>query len=556
MEWLLPIPDREGIRQWDAYTIQNEPIASVDLMERAGRRAASWIIHALEGGWVPWGTVVRTPYDWESGGGFHRWFKRFRPIEGRFRGKVVVVAGEGNNGGDAYVIARILKQNGYWVVVYRVVRRGEGSPDNEVNRERYLASGGEERTIVEGQGIEMELSREDVVIEGLVGSGFRGALRGLAGEVVEMLNRSEVACRIAIDVPAGLPGDSDPEGVVFRADWTICFEVPRRSFFFPVGGEYVGRWTAVSIDLHSAFRERLMASVSWYLLTPEWFRYVVRRDRSVFAHKGRFGHVLLVVGSLGKGGAGLLSAKSALYTGVGLVSVAYPQVLHSALHMWCPDVMGVVSGTTCWEVGIQDLGRYSAVGVGPGIGFEQITGSAFERLLRSIGEGYRGWVVLDADAITWLAWNRGWLAWLPANRSVLTPHPGECERLTGVKGVYLRDAEVLEQFAKEHLVWLYLKRAYTLLFSPDGRVYVNPTGNPGMAVGGMGDVFLGIVTGLVGTGEWLPEEALCIAPYWHGLAGDYAVWELGVGVRSLTASRVIECLPEVLGRENVQGDGW
>ncbi len=545
MGLLLPIPDREGIRQWDAYTIQNEPIASVDLMERAGRRAASWIIRALEGGWVPWATVVRTPYDWDSGCGEKYWFKRFYPVGGGLRGRVVVVAGEGNNGGDAYVIARILKQSGYPVVVYRVVRRGEGSPDNEVNRARYLALGGEECEIVEGGGIDLELSSGDVVIEGLVGSGFRGVLRGVLGEVVEVLNRSEVACRIAIDVPAGLSGDADPEGVVFRSDWTICFEVPRRSFFFPEGGEYVGRWTAVSIDLHPVFRERLLSSVSWFLLTPGWFRFVVARGRSVFAHKGRFGHVLLVVGSVGKGGAGLLSAKGALYTGVGLVSVAYPQVLHSVLHGWCPDVMGVVSGTTCWEVRIQDLGRYSAVGVGPGIGFEQITGSAFEQLLRSAGEGYGGWIVLDADAITWLARNPEWVSWLPAFRSVLTPHPGECERLVGVKGLRLGDAEVFRRFAEEKCVWLYVKRAYTLLFSPDGKVFVNPTGNPGMAVGGMGDVFLGVVTGLVGSGEWLPEEALCIAPYWHGLAGDYAVWGLGLSERSLTASRLVECLPRV-----------
>lgn len=484
----------KAIAEMDAYTIENEPILSVNLMERASRRLFD---------------RIKEPY---AG----------RPF--------LVLAGPGNNGGDALVLARMLALNEFLVRV--VLLDGERlSPDAAINRGRLRHL---------PQVAVLELDKGDsllppaagtVVLDGLFGAGLNRPLEGRALELVQQVNSWN--CEVlAIDLPSGLMGEcnaaNNKDGIV-RASRTFSFEFPKLSFFFPGDHAFVGQWEVVPIGLHP---DALAAHDSPWQLSEATEMAALLPTRTRFMHKGHFGHALLIAGSYGKMGAAVLAARACMKSGAGLLTVHVPHKTCHVLHCSVPEAMVSIDRSDLMFTEFPDLAPFVAVGVGPAIGTRSNATVALGELLDKIGERP---LVLDADALNILALKPELLARLPKN-TVLTPHPGEFKRLVGA---WDNDYERLQKavaFCRQYQVVLVLKGAYTTVVDAGGQCYFNPTGNPGMATAGSGDALTGLVLGFLAQGL-LPLDAARLAVYVHGLAGDLAAEEEGWA--ALTASDLI-----------------
>lgn len=491
----------KAIAEIDSYTVEHEPILSVNLMERAARRLFDTIKERYEG-------------------------RRF-----------IVLAGPGNNGGDAIATGRMLILAGYEVDI--VLPKSEGlSPDTQTNRDR-LQHLRQARVIeLDKGGLLPEPDPSCVVIDGLFGSGLNRPLSGVFLELVRIVNswNAEV---IAIDIPSGLMGESNagnnPEGII-RATRTYTFQFPKLSFLFPENEQFVGEWEILPIGLH----QKKMAEMQtpWYLTEKEEVKAILPR-RPKFAHKGNFGHDLLIAGSFGRMGAAVLAARACLKTGAGLLTVQLPNKTCHVMHCSVPEAMVSIDRSDIMFTEFPPLDPFKAVGVGPAIGCKPNCVRAFSDLLDNIGERS---LVVDADAITILASEQSLLSKLPKN-TVLTPHPGEFRRLVGDWNDDFHRLEKAVEFSATHKVVLVLKGAYTAVISPDGSCYFNPTGNPGMATAGSGDVLTGIILSLLGQGIAALDAARAGA-YIHGLAGDMAMEEEGEA--ALTASDIIGYLGKAI----------
>ncbi len=481
----MKIFQAEQVRKIDQYTIENEPVRSIDLMERAAGRVAGWYV---------------------------RHFSINR--------KVIVFAGPGNNGGDALAMARMLAERQYRVECY-LLAFGSLTGDCATNRSRLLEQG-KVRIAEIGEKDDLPvILPEDVVVDGIFGSGLSRPASGFPARVIRHINES-ASTVVAIDIPSGLFGgdnsDNDYSGVI-RADHTITFQFPFLSFFFDTNAPYVGRWRVHDIGLHpDVIREtatpyRTLEGDGISSLLPE---------RKKFSHKGTYGHALLVAGSYGMMGAALLAGESCLRAGTGLVTLHVPKKGCVIVQAGFPE--GLVSpdpSDVCFSKA-PDTGRYSAIGVGPGIGRRKETMQGLKELFEKAAGAP---MVIDADALNILSDHPEWYGLIPRG-SILTPHPREFERLAGkCENAYRRHLRQIE-FAKEHAVILVLKGACTGIADPDGNYWFNTTGNPGMASGGSGDVLTGLITGLLAQGME-PLHAAMAGVYLHGLAGDLAVKDTG-----------------------------
>lgn len=481
------------IRDVDAYTIEHEPIESIDLMERAAMTITNWISANISN---------------------HRSIKIF--------------AGPGNNGGDALAIARQLKD--YKVEVFLLKISNKLSVDCQINLDRLKDSGIQINTI-ENKADFPEIGANDVIVEGLFGSGLTRKLEGLPKQLVVHLNNSGAEI-ISIDIPSGLFGE-DNEGndveAIIKASYTLTFQLPKLSFLLPENELYVGKWEVLPIGLDEDFIDKQESD--FYYVTDDWIKKNLK-SRAKFSHKGTYGHVLLIAGSYGKMGAAILGAKAALRTGSGLVTVHVPKIGYEIMQTALPEAMLSIDWSDIIFTNIPDSENYTAIGVGPGIGTKQNTQKALAGLLQHTEKS----MVIDADGLNILAMNKDLLKHVPEN-SILTPHPKEFERLIGKATSGLERVEEQTKFSIEYKVFVVLKGAHTSITCPDGKSYFNSTGNPGMATAGSGDVLTGMILSLLGQG-YNPKMAAIIGVYLHGLSGDLAS-ELN-GEEALIASDIIE----------------
>jgi hydroxyethylthiazole kinase-like uncharacterized protein yjeF len=494
----MKILSAEQVRSADAYTIAHEPISSVNLMERAAKACVEKLISFL---------FVRrdTPFD--------------------------VYCGPGNNGGDGLAIARLLLEKQFQVRVFMLPAE-KYTADFQVNLQRLKEKGFETVLLSEKEALPHP-EQETIILDALFGTGLSRGLDGFAANVVAHLNKQGCTI-ISIDMPSGLFADARNEGfAIVKATHTLTFQQPKLSLLLPDNSIYSGLFHVLDIGLNQQFMEAL----------PSRYVYITREDahqllnpRGKFSHKGNYGHALLVAGSYGKAGAAILAAGACLRSGVGLLTLRVPVSAVEPLQAAVPEAMVLADEEAHFVTSIPHLDPFNTIGVGPGLGMEKQT----QHMLKLLIQQCAGPMVLDADALNILGENKTWISFLPPN-SILTPHVKEFERLCGKYGNSFDRLDAQREFAIKHRIILVLKGANTSIACPDGNVYFNSTGNPGMAKGGSGDVLTGIITGLLAQG-YVPHEAALFGVYLHGLSGDIAAEKLSM--EGMVAGDIVAALPE------------
>ncbi len=497
----MKIFSTKQIAEIDQYTIKHEPVADVDLMERASLQVVNWLIHHISN-----------------------------------EKKLVFFAGPGNNGGDALAIARMMAELDYTCEVYLLSfgKELQGSP--AINRERLKAQAKVKLIVVETEADIPLIDSDNVVLDGLFGSGLSRVLDGLPALITQQINKSG-ATVVAIDIPSGLFGEDNSMNdlsKVVRADYTLTFQFPKLSFFFPEHERLLGDWQVLPIGLHPVVIDEMQTP---YLFLTEDFISSKLIKREKFSHKGTFGHALLIAGSYGKVGAAVLASKACLRSGVGLLTTHIPHTGYPIIQNTVPEAMCSIDPSDLMFTEFPALEQFTAVGVGPGLGQKTNSQKGFRELLLAKPSK----LVIDADALNILSMKREWLKLLPEN-TVLTPHPKEFERLVGEAADSWTRLQLQLQFSKQYKVIVVLKGAHTCITSPDGQVFFNTTGNPGMATAGSGDVLTGIILGLLAQ-DCSPLDAALLGVYIHGLSGDLFVAENSQ--EAMIASDLIEGLKKV-----------
>ena len=489
------------IKEIDQYTIENEPISSIDLVERAS------IIFVNE------------------------FCRQYASRHNR----VLVFAGQGNNGADALAIARLLIEKKYNVFTYLINPMNILSEDCKINRDRLLDEGnGQFAEVISPPFTPPKLEPQDIIIDGLFGSGLNRPLDGLFGKITDYINQSKSTV-VSIDIPSGLFGEDNKDNnpcFIIQADQTFTFEFPKLSFLLPENAHYVGEWKELSIGLHPTVIKEI--KTPYGLITDEDIAALIRR-RERFAHKGDFGHALLVAGSMGKMGAAVLAAKGCLRSGAGLLTVHLPGRGEVVMQTSLPEAMIDMDTNTDIVTDLTDIHKYDAIGIGPGIGTADETLELLKKILDSAKSIP---LVIDADALNLIAENSELIHQIPEG-AILTPHPGEFDRLAGdSKNAYER-IQKARSIASEQKICIILKGAYTAVCTPTGKVLFNTSGNPGMATAGSGDVLTGIILGLLSQG-YRPEKSAAIGVYLHGIAGNLAAATLSE--ESLIAGDMLQML--------------
>ncbi|KAK6020981.1 YjeF domain protein, partial [Ostertagia ostertagi] len=480
----MKILSAEDIRLWDQFTMQHEPITSIDLMERAALRCVDWLHENMPG-----------------------------------KDQFAIFCGKGNNGGDGLAIARMLALQQFQVTVYILEFGHIGTPDFQANLARLHQTESVEIIFIQ-PGQAFHEIKDEIVIDALFGSGLNRQLEGMTAALVDHINNSHSTV-ISIDIPSGMFVDrSSKTNTVIRATHTLSFQCLKPAFLVAENEECIGALHILDIDLHDGFYPTVAGLYEW---VDTAVIQTIHRPRKRFAHKGNFGHALLVAGSYGKMGAAVLSASACLRSGAGLLTCHIPSCGYLILQTSLPEAMVITDKNEEKITNVSaDLSIYEAIGIGPGIG----TASETKMALREILDNYRLPLVIDADALNILATQKDLLQLVPAG-SILTPHPKEFERLFGpTSDDFDRISRALQK-AKEHNIIIILKGHHTLIATPDGKGFFNSTGNAGMATGGSGDVLTGILTGLLAQ-RYSGIEAAILGVYLHGLAGDVAAKQLSM----------------------------
>ncbi|MES2559752.1 MAG: NAD(P)H-hydrate dehydratase [Bacteroidota bacterium] len=504
----------QQIKDWDAYTMMHEPISSLDLMERAALRCAEEIERILK--------------------------------TRQMLSSVMVCCGPGNNGGDGMAIARLLVQQGIKVAICMLTAGAKTTADFKTNRQR----------IPEGVTVKEILSKEDIpvitknllVVDALFGSGLNRPPEGLMVMLIDLINESE-AYVVAIDIPSGLPAEvNDIEEIlnhsIVKADCTLTFEVPKKSFMHAECHECTGDVNILDIGLHPQFLPSVPAH-HFYITEPMVKKIV--KTRSKFSHKGTFGHVLIAAGGYGKLGAAILTSKAALRTGCGLLSVFIPKVGYTVMQTALPEAM-VFTDDEVFELrNFPQTSLYSAVGVGPGIGTGEYTQTGLIQFLNQLHQP----VVIDADALNIIAAILQQADGTFPGQCIITPHPKEFDRLAGHSNNSFERLHKQRVFAQRYNVVVVLKGAHTSIAMPDGKTYFNSSGNAALATAGSGDVLTGIITSLLAQ-HYTAEEAAIMGVFVHGACADKWVSN---GNQTMIASDIIDMIPQVLHKLSVDSSG-
>lgn len=493
----------------DSQTINGSGIPGIQLMERAGQSCVDEIY-----------------------------------AEFGIKGRAVVMAGKGNNGGDGYVIARLLSYKGWKVKVIILADQGQISGDAAINLAKLNAS-----TVTyctdEGQLSALhtqEIFQADLIVDALFGTGLSKPVSGVYLGAIDLMNASGKAI-LSVDIPSGIDGSSGQTmGSAVMASTTVTFAFPKLGHLFYPGTMHTGRLVTADIGIPPD----VMASAAGYdFLDPDTVRPLVH-IRNRLSHKGTFGHCLIIAASTGKTGAAALCANSSVRSGSGLVTLAVPQTLHSILEVKTTEVMTVPlvdSRNSCLIANAYPaieklLSGKDVLAIGPGLGRHPGTFNLVRKLLERVSLP----MVIDADALNALAEDVSSLKRKKTENLVLTPHPGEMSRLISAPLPELEALRipVAQTFARKYAVFLILKGTRTIIASPDGAIAINGSGNPGMASGGMGDVLTGIIASLIGQG-YAVWDACRLGVFLHGFAADMVAEEKGeIGIN---ATDVIERLP-------------
>ena len=490
------------IHELDRYTIEHEPIKSIDLMERAAKA----ITHAITEEWT-----THTP--------------------------VVVFAGPGNNGGDALAVARLLINEGYKVKTYLFNITNHLSDDCVLNRQRLL-DGKHAKDLIEvtAKFDPPELTADMLVVDGLFGSGLNKPLAGGFASLVKYINQSPAKV-VSIDVPSGLMSEDNTYNVranIIHAYLTLTLHERKLSFLFGDAQQFIGKLKVLDIRLSPEYIQKTEAQ--YHVLEENDIRSrLLHRDD--FAHKGNMGNALIVAGSYGMAGAAVLATRACLRSGVGKVTTITPKKNYDIMQIAVPEAVLQMDHEETAFTETVDTDGFDALGIGPGLGRQETTAIAMIAQIRRA----QCPIVADADALNILASHRAWMQQLPKG-IIMTPHPQELDRLTGspANADYERLHRTCE-LAKSLQAYIILKGHNSALCLPNGNVFFNPTGNSGMATAGSGDVLTGIITALLARG-YHQQNACMVGMYLHGLAGDLAAKELGK--ESLVASDIIDHLPQ------------
>jgi hydroxyethylthiazole kinase-like uncharacterized protein yjeF len=510
----------EQMRDIDRQAIQDLGIPGLQLMENAGRAVADAAYEMTE------------------------------PCPDR---AIVVICGRGNNGGDGFVAARHLAKLGRTVEVFLAAKREEVSDDARANLERLAEARLAAAEVSDAAAVSHACAQAGLVVDALLGTGLSGEVSDLAAELIAAMNGCGRRV-LAVDIPSGLAADSGaPLGVAVRATRTVTMGLPKLGMFMFPGADYVGKLTVADIG----FPSDLICDAPGVadLIQPEWVRLLMPSRRRT-AHKGDFGRVLVIAGSVGMTGAACLCAEAALRVGAGLVTVGCPESLNDILEVKLTEAMSFplpetyerTLDTRALAVILELAETADVLAIGPGISRHPDTGLLVQRLVGRVDKP----MVVDADALNALSAAPALLEGSHAP-AVLTPHPGEMARLMGVstEEVQGNRAHFAKTAADRFHSAMILKGAYSLICETGRPLTINPTGNPGMASGGTGDVLTGMVAGLVAQGL-LPFEAACAGAYLHGLAGDLAAGSTGEA--SLVAGDLIRFLPQAICQVLGPGD--
>lgn len=481
------------IKEWDQYTIRHEPISSIDLMERASLAFVHWYVSIFNDTNIP----------------------------------VDIFCGNGNNGGDGLAIARMLRDRSYKVSVHILQFANMDSKDFDINLLKIKSYSDITLTFIHDK--LPKIQPTSIIVDALMGTGANKPISGWLLKTVEEINHLKNKV-VSVDMPSGLPSEGKAIGPAIRADYIFTFQLPKLSFFMQENDSFCPSWVVGDIGLNAGFLE---SADSDYILAEKNLIKSIYKPRKKFQHKGNFGHALIIAGSEGKIGAAILSTKACLKSGVGLVTSLIPENARMVMHQTVPEAM-ILPFTFQEFVAKYDKTQSHHLGIGPGLGTSEEMVKALTMLIQNISKP----LVIDADALNIIAASPILLTYLPPN-TILTPHLKEFERLFGKTDNETHRITLAINSAKKYNIIIILKGAYTRTITPHGKVYINTTGNPGMATAGSGDVLTGIITSLLAQ-SYLPEHAAIFGVYLHGLAGDKAL--MNETHESLIASDIIQHL--------------
>lgn len=477
------------VRQWDAYTIANEPVSSINLMERAASACFAWLTNNFKN-----------------------------------QNTYTVFCGTGNNGGDGLAIARMLLKAGNTVSAYILVGE-KRSPDFSANLERTKP------LLYNLQFIHDNdfpvIPTDTIVIDAIFGSGLSRPLQGVAADLVRYINQSGKTI-ISIDISTGLYADAcSEENAIIRASHTLSFQSGKLAFFMAENNKYTGNIHLLDIGLHPDF---YTATHALFNTIDENVIRLIYKPRNQFSHKYNFGHALLYAGSRNMMGAAILCAKACLRSGAGLVTVFTEEGTQPVIQTALPEAI------TSTENNFETISKKkSAIGTGPGLALSQ----ANNELLKNIISKYPGPLVIDASALQMLSANIDLLKQRPNNPAIITPHTGEFEVLFGKANNDFERTRIAIESSVELGCYIVLKGHHTLIACPDGYGYFNTTGNAGMATAGSGDTLTGILTGLLAQG-YSQKNACLLGVYLHGVAGDMAAEKMSQ--EAMIAGDIIDCI--------------
>ena len=495
----MKIFSKAQIYKGDKLTAERQNITSTELMERAGTQIFNWMHARMQGAQVP----------------------------------IHVFCGIGNNGGDGLVIARHLVTHGYNVKTYVVNCSDKRSKDFLINYDRIKNVTKDWPTLLSCNEDFPEIHQDDIIVDAVFGIGLNRPVDPWI-KALFIHFRSTKAFTLSIDIPSGLNTEKVPtdENAVVWAGYTLSFASPKLVFFLPETAKYTVQWEVLDIGLDQEFLYTTETEVD-LIGKHEVLPIYIPREK--FSHKGQFGHALIIGGSYGKIGAVTLASKAALSAGAGLISAYVPKCGYTILQTSFPEAMIITDVNEKLISKIDFKIEPTVIGFGIGIGTNAKTVNAFEAFLKT----NKTPLVIDADGINILSKKKALLKLLPES-TVLTPHPKELERLIGKWKNDFDKLKKVKAFSKKYHAIVIIKGANTITVFED-KLYVNTTGNPGLATAGSGDVLTGIITGLISQG-YNPLVATIFGVYLHGKSADIAVEEFGY--QSLIASHVVDYLGE------------
>lgn len=494
--------ETKQIGKIDELTMQYEPIANIDLMERAAKTVYDFIINH---------------------------YPDFKTI--------LLFCGQGNNGGDGLALARMLANYcpGAAIEVFILELTNKFTLSAQLNYNRLCENTSIKPITIRNESDFPMIPSFALVVDALFGSGLNRPLSGVSRSLVQYINQHAKQV-LSIDIPSGLMGEDNAlndYNSITVANKTITFQFPKIAFLLAENEKYVGDYSVVDIGLH---QQAIIETKTNYFLQTDFDVAQLVKKRLRFSHKGSFGHALLIAGSYGKMGAAVLASKACLRSGVGLLTVHVPNTGYQIIQNALPEAMTSIDESDLMFTSINQLDTYSAIGIGPGLGVKVNTSKAVKLLIELVEVP----MVIDADALNILSQNPEWIKLLPVN-TVITPHPKEFDRLSGISTTAYERLIKAIQFAKTYNLIVVLKGANTQIINSDGAVWFNSTGNPGMSTAGSGDALTGIILALLAAG-YHPFDAARLGVYIHGLSGDIAAARRGY--EALIASDIIENIGE------------